>query len=232
MTAMLMHDMEAGGDLSYLTISTHHHLSGRILPTVYGHNIPTPPKSLPIPGVPPKLPPKPSWLRQTVQTPRKHYRVRSLCSPYSDSGESSSTLAEDCFVESDSLNEDDGQDIAENSLHMKKHRIMWKMGFLQDELKHNKEVYLKIENKLMSTLSSSEVEKFQSHNEDIERISALVFSLLRRLGRVEREMIEGVNEERWELREKRDKLLHQIEDAKLLKKFINKRTLNKVKIII
>ena len=120
-TAMLMHCMEAGqgGDLSYLTISTHHHLSGRILPSVYGHNLPTPPKSLPIPGVPPKLPPKPSWLRQKAQTPRKHYRVRSLCSSYSDSGESSSTLDEDCLVESYSLYEDDGQE--KNTLLMKKH---------------------------------------------------------------------------------------------------------------
>jgi hypothetical protein len=134
-----MHGMEAGGDLSYPIIRTHHHLSGRILPSVYGHNlpVPTPPISLPITGVPPKLPPKPSWLRQIAQTPKEHYQARSLCSPYSDSSESSYTLDEDCVEKSDIINEDDGQDIAENTLLRKKDTIMLKIKYLQSELKHN-----------------------------------------------------------------------------------------------
>ena len=216
--------------LSDLVINTHHqhHLSGRTLPTIYGDSLPRLPSSLPITGVPPKRPPKPYWLRQKAQSPRN--RVRSLCSPYSDSDKSHSTLDEDCLVESDSLY-GDCQDIAENTLLAKNHTILWKMRFLHTELKHNEEVYLKIENKLKSTLSSSGVEKLQSHNEDIEKISALVLSLLRRLCRVEREMREDVNEAKCELMKKRDKLLHQLEDAKELKKCIDKRTINIVKLI-
>ena len=118
--AMWMHGIEAGADLSYPIISTHHHLSGRILPSVYEKNLPTPPKSLPTEGIPPKLPPKPSWLRQEAQTPRKQYLVRSLCSLHSDSGESSSTLDEDCSVNSDIFYQDDSQDIAKDTL-LRKH---------------------------------------------------------------------------------------------------------------
>ena len=71
----------------------------------------------------------------------------------------------------------------------------------------------------------SEVEKYESHNKDIGKISALGFCLSTRLGRVVREMVEGGNVvDQWELEIKKDKLINQIEDAKLIESFISKRT--------
>ena len=67
-------------------------------------------------------------------------------------------------------------------------------------------IYFHLENKLKSLLSHSESKKFESHTRDIELIATLVFNLLKRLIRVERDMEEKGIESNHELVQKREKL--------------------------
>ena len=113
----------------------------------------------------------------------------------------------------------------------KKEYFTLKKMVLEDELSNNEQSYLRIEEEVKSSTSSFEVEKLRSHNKDVEKIAALVFSLLRRLSRVERQIVEGENEFEYVMKKKRDKLVLQLEDAKTLKIFIEKRTKDILKMI-
>ena len=224
--------------LSSMIFSTLHHISGRKLPSIYQYSLPSlhlhSLPSLTAPNAPPKLPPKPSWLRKRSQEQGTRCRVGSSSSSFSDSSSSTSTLEHESLVGSDNSYEEvetESLELSEDKLLNKKEYFTLKKMVLEDELSNNEQAYLRIEEEVKSSTSSFEVEKLRSHNKDVEKIAALVFSLLRRLSRVERQIVEGENEFEYVMKKKRDKLVLQLEDAKTLKIFIEKRTKDILKMI-
>ena len=108
----------------------------------------------------------------------------------------------------------------------------WKKCFLQEELEDNEKLGLQIGKQLKLFGTVSQVEKYESHIKDIEKIVALGFCLSTRLDRVVREIVERRNiDDQCELEMKKDKLIHQIEESKLIDSFISKRTI-KLSVII
>ena len=91
--------------LSSMIFSTLHQISGRKLPSIYQYSLPSlhlhSLPSLTAPNTPPKLPPKPSWLRKRSQEQGTRCRVGSSSSSFSDSSRSSSTLEHESLVRSD-----------------------------------------------------------------------------------------------------------------------------------
>merc|ERR1712106_668155 len=99
----------------------------------------------------------------------------------------------------------------------------WKRCFLEEELADTEEIGFELEKRLEMFASVSVVDKYKSHNKDIEKISALVFCLSTRLSRVEREMIKKRNDDDgWNLEVKKEKLINQIEEAQYIESYVSK----------
>ena len=253
-------------DLSLITFSTSHHLSGRILPTLYAHNqtqhcLPRPPFSLVIQSSPPKVPPKPSWLKPHTPNPKpvplvhislskatneceSGAHLRNVTSPFSESSFSScssenampgKTLCyeSDEFKESiDTAAEDAFNSLSEDMLNTYNEMLLWKKRLLQEDLADIEENFVQIGKKLDTIATVPKVEKYKSHCKDIEKIAALDFCLSTRLSRVEEEIDELRDDhDKWDKKRKKEKLMDQLEEAKLLKIFIDKRTVKLVQVI-
>ena len=99
--------------------------------------------------------------------------------------------------------------------------------FIRKELQDIDEDMRKIEERLKETATDYEVNKFRLHGSDIEKIVSLVLSLTGRiekiLGSLDNMDWNGV-EERDDLERKRDKLLEQLKEAKLIWNNTGKRT--------
>ena len=98
---------------------------------------------------------------------------------------------------------------------------------IQEEIQYTSLEFKKIEDKLVDVARMYEVDKFKLHILEIEKIMALILGLKHRMTQVESALNNfewnGV-EERFDLERKRDKLIKQLEEAKELWTFIDKRT--------
>ncbi|KAG5682115.1 hypothetical protein PVAND_011494 [Polypedilum vanderplanki] len=105
--------------------------------------------------------------------------------------------------------------------------ILAEESLINDNLGH--EVIFKVAQKLKPSDSS----KFRSYVDDIGFITMLLLSLFGRLARIENALhtITEKNEDKKILENKRDKLLEQLDEAKNLKKDIDRRGLNLSKVL-
>ena len=98
---------------------------------------------------------------------------------------------------------------------------------LQEEIQYTFTEFKKIEHKLVEVARMYEVDKFKLHILEIEKIMALILGLKRRLEQVEYSLNSfewnGVDE-RFDLKWKREKLINQLDEAKELWAFIDRRT--------
>ena len=98
---------------------------------------------------------------------------------------------------------------------------------LQEEIQYTSTQFKKIEHKLVEVARMYEVDKFKLHILEIEKIMALILGLKHRLEQVEFSLNNfewnGVDE-RFDLERKRNKLINQLDEAKELWTFIDKRT--------
>jgi len=102
-----------------------------------------------------------------------------------------------------------------------------KESWIQAENQENSQGFKRIEEKLRIIARTYEVDKFKLHIMEIEKIMSLILGLSYRLIPVEHSLYNmewnGVDE-RYDLERKRDKLVGQLEEAKLLWCSIDKRT--------
>jgi len=181
--------------------------------------------------IPPRLPPKSNRIRQRSQAQGKNCPEETQFCSLKESCNGSSLLDDERLDMFDVDTTDDSDEITECTDIKKNKRLMLIKNRIEADLAKNENIYLHIEDKLKSMLSHSDSKKFKSHAGDIELIATLVFNLLKRLIRVERDMDKNADDSNHELVQKRQKLLHQLEDAKCLKRFIEKRTISILNII-
>ena len=98
---------------------------------------------------------------------------------------------------------------------------------LLEEIQYTSIEFKKIEDELFEVARMYEVDKFKLHILEIEKIMALILGLRHRLEQVEYSL-NNFNwnsvGERFDLERKREKLINQLDEAKELWTFIDKRT--------
>ena len=105
-------------------------------------------------------------------------------------------------------------------MHDKEERIQEEIYFTDSEFK-------KIDDELKMMATMYEVDKFKLHILEIEKIMNLILGLKHRISQVESSLdnFEWKSvDERDDLERKRDKIIHQLDEAKELWTFIDRRT--------